>query len=115
MTSFVTIWVTVPESSLKFPVSWGAGMIAMPHKTSGSVIISVGISTDSTAIRARETPAEVAALVAAEIRKQRRYEVAARIRDEIGYFALPEEEAKAAAMSIQAADALLDALEGAAS
>ena len=104
----VNIWVTAPHDGQKILLAWGEHLHSAVNDDGDNIITNF---SESTVLTVRETPAEVAALVAAEIRKQRRYELAARIRDEIGYFALPEEEAKAAAMSIQAADALLAALD----
>lgn len=109
--SYVNIWVTdIVEGAPKRLVAWGVGS----NLAEGNDKI-VNLHGLDCYVRCRETPAEIAALIAAEQRKRDRLMLAAMAMQ--GYLAnpnisrwLPHEIAGPAA---QSADALLAALEGA--
>ena len=71
----VNIWVT-GGNGLKIPLCWGVGMV--PGVTDKNVNV-IHYLFGSGLITVRETPAEIAALVAAAERKQSRERIAAQL------------------------------------
>lgn len=80
-------------------------IISYGQRYMGEDTVVQTIETDEIMI-VNDRPEEIAALIEAEIRKQRRYEIAARLTAaDVCYKSTPEHH-------IKRADALLDALEG---
>ena len=69
----VNIWVT-GKGGDRIPICWGVGMVPDVHPTNGNCIVYI---YGENALDIRETPAEIAALVAAAERKQARERIAA--------------------------------------
>lgn len=72
----VNIWVTAPYDGQKILLAWGEHLHAAVDADGDNIITNF---SESTVITVRETPAEIAALIAAEQRKRDRLMLAGQI------------------------------------